>query len=497
MRTGFLTVLCAVVLSLLPPCATSVGGETQTTLDDAVNACVESAALIEELSAQPQATEGPLAKLLARAKAEATTGKIMLIKDNYAEAKAAFGRSAALCREILKDTKRTTIHSAKKTIVSGPYAVSGTMIYPAPGRQLPQPWAPPRSSASEKGTRILIEAQKAQAAGDMDLVSRLCAEAAAWFAAVGKEQPRPRYVPVQTMNSEIDRFTDADHLARLLESNIGLGDRFAAEEILERIEKLVPGDPRLIWMRRAVESMPGPKSQLTLDLGDGIELELVLIRPGSYIMGGEARDIFASRPHQVTISKPFYIGKYEVTQRQWEKLMGDNPSRSQGPRNPVESVSWNESQTFVKKLTEKFASTGMTFGLPTSPQWEYACRAGAATRFHFGDNESELHKYAWFGLNSDGRTHPVGEKKPNAWGLYDMHGNVWEMCSDRFDNPDYPAGAPLSPEFGPQGPPPGVFHVMRGGSLSASIARCQSASRYPCNPSMRPPNCGLRVICTP
>ena len=505
MRSGYQAVLCAAVMSLLL-FGSSSRADDRATLDDAIKACTDSAALIEEASAIPTPLGSPMQKLLARAKAEATTGKVLLIKDNYTEAVKAFGRSAALCREALKNKDRpevllyvaggkTVMAAGKKIAVPGPITVTGTMTYAPPPNQQPTRM-PPRPSAFEFGKRLLFEAQKALAAGDTELLRRLCIEAAERFADAGREKIAVEAVPARPKISPFDNISDPEQLVRLLESNMALGEKLGCEDLLARIEKLIPRDPRLVWMRRAVESMPGPKNQLSLDLGDGTELELVLIRPGTFIMGSEAKDIFAMPPHQVTLTKPYYIGKYKVTQKQWETMMGDNPSHFRGPRNPVENVNFDDCQRFVRKLNEKFAATGMKFSLPTSAQWEYACRAGSTTRFCFGDNESELHQYAWFGLNSNGRTHPVGEKKPNAWGLYDMHGNLWETCSDWYDNPAYPSRETLSPEFGPLGPPSGWAHVLRGGSWSASIPRCESASRYPGNPSVRIFNCGLRVVCT-
>ena len=287
---------------------------------------------------------------------------------------------------------------------------------------------------------------------------------------------------------------EAEDYVRLLQSTMGLGDKAGCEELLAKIERLIPEDPRIIWMQRAVAYMPGPKNLMALDLGDGVELEMVLIRPGSFIMGADDGDPGEKPPHRVTISKPFHIGKYKVTQKQWETIMGNNPSFYKGPRNPVESVNWNECQEFIDRLNKKFADQGIEFGLPTSAQREYACRAGSTTRFHFGDYDSQLHHYAWFSLNADGRTHPVGEKKPNAWGLYDMHGNTWEICSDYYDdNCDYYS---QSPPIDPRGASPGWARMLRGGSYSASVARCRSASRFPCNPEYRVKNTGLRLICT-
>jgi len=189
-------------------------------------------------------------------------------------------------------------------------------------------------------------------------------------------------------------------------------------------------------------------------------MEFVLIRPGSFLMGSpeEAGDGDESPVHTVTISRPFYLGRYEVTQEQWQEVMGSNPSRFKGPRLPVESVSWNGCQVFLQKLEEK---TGRKFALPTEAQWEYACRAGTTTRWSFGDDDAAINDYAWNGAKSGGTTHPVGEKKPNPWGLYDMHGNVWEWCADRYTKHTYSNGVttdPVGPTLADNSP------VCRGGA---------------------------------
>ena len=162
----------------------------------------------------------------------------------------------------------------------------------------------------------------------------------------------------------------------------------------------------------------------TLDLGGGVKMEFVLIPAGSFVMGDADGQVDEKPPHKVAITRPFYLGKYPVTQEQWLAVMGDNPSDFRGPQNPVESIGWVPGQAFLRKLNEKFAARGLKFDLPSEAQWEYACRAGGKGEYSFGDSDDGLGQYAWFRGNSGGTTHPVGQKKPNAWGLYDMHGNV-------------------------------------------------------------------------
>ncbi len=177
--------------------------------------------------------------------------------------------------------------------------------------------------------------------------------------------------------------------------------------------------------------------------------------------------------HRVRITKPFYLGKYLVTQEQWQAVMGNNPSEFKGPKNPVERVSWDDCQKFLEKLNAKIGTQRGKFVLPTEAQWEYACRAGSTTRYCFGDDESGLGEYAWYYANSEKKTHPVGEKKPNAWGLYDMHGNVQESCQDWYDDGYYAK----SPTDDPTGPAMDTDHVLRGGSWRRPASDCRSASR--------------------
>jgi len=218
--------------------------------------------------------------------------------------------------------------------------------------------------------------------------------------------------------------------------------------------------------------------ELTLDLGGGITMKLVLIPSGKFVMG-EGKD----RP-EVIISKPFYMGVTEVTQAQYEAVMGTNPSHFKGATNPVEQVSWNDATEFCKKLSEK---TRQTVRLPTDAEWEYTCRAGTTTRFSFGDDDSALGDYAWYKANSGGTTHPVGQKKPNAWGLYDMEGNVVEWCADRYG--DYPKGAVTDPHGSDTGP----CRVLRGGGWDEIPNNCRSAFQSGDTPDDRSLYVGFRV----
>jgi len=238
-------------------------------------------------------------------------------------------------------------------------------------------------------------------------------------------------------------------------------------------------------------SQPAPTQvsglkEMTIDLGDGVKMEFVLIPDGTFMMGSEK--ILDAKPvHPVRISQPFYLGKYEVTQEQWQAVMGSNPSQFKGAKNPVERVSWDDCQKFIAALKEKMP--GQTFRLPTEAEWEHACRARSKTEYCYGDSPDKLRDYAWFKDNSEGTTHPVGQKKPNAWGLYDMHGNVWEWCQDWQG--EYSAKSATDPI----GPATGARRVLRGGLWKTDALHCQSAFRnIGKTPSDRGFGYGLRVV---
>ncbi len=242
---------------------------------------------------------------------------------------------------------------------------------------------------------------------------------------------------------------------------------------------------------------PEPKKTVDFDLGGGVKMDLVLLGPGSFMMGDPKGEKDEKPVHKVTISKSFYMGKFDVTQEQWQGVMGGNPSHFKGARNPVDSVSWEACQAFIKKLNEKFAASGATFSLPTEAQWEYACRAGASTRYGFGDEEARLGEYGWFETNAGGQTHPVGEKKPNAWGLYDMQGNLWQWCADWYDGSYYkksPATDPTGPSE-PGGPSGVSSRALRGGCWGDPASCCRCACRYCLPPWFCVYSYGLRVVC--
>ena len=245
---------------------------------------------------------------------------------------------------------------------------------------------------------------------------------------------------------------------------------------------------------RVIETVPGPELAVELQ-GDafhlfGVTIDMVWIEPGTFTMGspsrGEGRGYDEEPQHEVTISQGFYLGKYEITQEQWEAVMGNRPWEGKegvrpDPRHPAVFVSWHDLQKFIRRLNE-WAGEDL-FRLPTEAEWEYACRAGTTTRWSFGDDESRLGDYAWYRANTwdlgEQYAHPVGMKAPNPWNLYDMHGNVWEWTQDWFSA--YAAAAQVDPT----GPNVGSYRALRGGSFPGFASGVRSADRLRYSPGVR------------
>jgi formylglycine-generating enzyme required for sulfatase activity len=215
---------------------------------------------------------------------------------------------------------------------------------------------------------------------------------------------------------------------------------------------------------------------------------MIQIAGGKFMMGD--KDEADAPPHEVTISA-FLMDKHLITQGQFQKVMSTNPSRWKGENNPVEQLRWSDAVKFCNKRSEleglypcydlktlkcNFDANG--YRLPTEAEWEYACRAGGTTAYFFGDTAGKLGDYAWFEKNSGAKPRPVGQKKPNPWGLYDICGNVWEWCND-FYKVDY---YKESPRENPRGPEAGKNKVLRGGAFRFSADNCRSGYRYNENP---------------
>ena len=262
--------------------------------------------------------------------------------------------------------------------------------------------------------------------------------------------------------------------------------------------------PAISGTAHSQETMPGSIYK------NSIGMEFVAIPAGIFLMGSPDADReaqpFEKPQHSVTISQPFYIGKFEVTQQQWEAVMGANPytrdrsnpyynlpgmaERITKPDHPA-TVSWNDAQEFIVRLNER--EGGNRYRLPTEAEWEYAARAGTTTAYSFGDDRADLDRHAWVGgdFNSGG-THPVGQKAPNPWGLYDVHGNAWEWVQDWFD-PNYYASSAATDPTGPQ---QGTQRVVRGGSWHTTATSWRTAFRRDYEPDYRGISIGFRLVRT-
>lgn len=251
-------------------------------------------------------------------------------------------------------------------------------------------------------------------------------------------------------------------------------------------ENKAPADPSAAQQAAVTRDRP---KELKIKLSENVSMEFVLVPAGSLLMGSLKGGRYERPVHQVVISKPFYIGKYEVTQAQWDAVMGEKDRLERwgkfaprGPRflgsdKPMFTI-WNDWQTFVEKIRKK--APGHDFRLPTEAQWEYACRAGSTSEYCFGDDPAQLKDYAW--VCADDAPRPgerkwpdlvVGGRKPNHWGIHDMHGSVWEWCADWWDE-DYYSRSPL---VDPQGPQTGNFRVLRGGAVKNYGRFARSAFR--------------------
>ncbi|WP_410510185.1 formylglycine-generating enzyme family protein [Methanosarcina hadiensis] len=233
---------------------------------------------------------------------------------------------------------------------------------------------------------------------------------------------------------------------------------------------------------------------------NSIGMEFILVRAGDFEMGSPSnemrRKLWESPVHKVTIKRNFYLGKYQVTQEQWSKIMGNNPSYFRGEKLPVETVSWEDVQVFIRKLNafENAGENSPVYRLPAEAEWEYAARAGTTGSYFFGDNETELKEYAWFLKNSGLEAHPVGMKKPNPWGFYDLYGNVGEWVQDEYHisykgaPSDGRAWESLFPSISLP------VRIRRGGGWNGNAGCCRSAERLFAAQNTRLNSVGFRIV---
>lgn len=263
-----------------------------------------------------------------------------------------------------------------------------------------------------------------------------------------------------------------------------------------------PGGSAAAAGRRS-SSQAERRGELCIALPHGVRLDLTRVSAGEFTMGssaGRGRD--SERPaRRAKIGSDYYLGRFPVTQEQYQALADENPSRFTGARHPVDSVAWSDARAFCRKLRSHLALCPDAFGgievsaaevgLPTEAQWEYACRAGTDTAYFFGNDAGPLVDFGWFSKNSDHSTRPVGELRPNPWGLCDMYGNVWEWCGDYWA-PDY-SGAAFED---PAGPSAGHRRILRGGSWSYYAKDCRSARRHAAPAEEATANYGFRIALT-
>jgi formylglycine-generating enzyme required for sulfatase activity len=229
-----------------------------------------------------------------------------------------------------------------------------------------------------------------------------------------------------------------------------------------------------------------------------LDMKMIWVPPGKFVMGSPKSEPGHRQEeeelHQVTISRGFWVGQFEVTQAQFETILGDNPSAFKDPQMPVHKVNWHEAMEFCEVLTEREKSVNRmpnkwSFNLPSEAQWEYACRADTTTVFHFGNEAEELPPYGWFADNSDGGPKTIGTKKPNAWGIHDLHGNMGEWCFDWYGKA-YPVDGSVDPITEKAS----AFKVFRGGTYTDIPERCRAAHRHRITPETRNPWIGFRVV---
>jgi formylglycine-generating enzyme required for sulfatase activity len=288
------------------------------------------------------------------------------------------------------------------------------------------------------------------------------------------------------------------------------------EEVIDYLQRYArtPHAARAARLQQQLMKLP--------PLVNSIGMELVPIPPGKFLMGSPdeepGRQVDEGPQHEVIITRPFYMAVHDVTVGQFKAFVKDkgyqteaekgdgafriipgrpeekdpqanwqNPGFEQADDHPVVCVSWNDAGAFCDWLSAK---EGKKYALPTEAQWEYCCRAGSQTRFHFGNDDRELAQYAWYGGHSENRTHPVGGKKPNAWGLFDMNGNVWQWTFDTYAADYYGK----SPKLDPPGPSTAGNRVFRGGAWNDELSFCRAARRYSAAPSIRTTHLGIRII---
>jgi formylglycine-generating enzyme required for sulfatase activity len=364
-----------------------------------------------------------------------------------------------------------------------------------------------KKAAEEEAERLRQQEQSKKHADDLQRQARVLADKQQDYAgAVRLLDQVPAYLRDGELYDYVkERRAQIDGLANKLGAAIKarqLGNSRALAN------QLIALQPHQVQWQKTLAGLPR-EALAGKEVENSIGMKLVRIAPGRFKMGSPESEVGRradEHAHEVEITRPFYLGMYEVTQAQYEKVMGTNPSffsaggkgakkvSSEDTGNlPVERVSWNDAQEFLKKLSALPAEqqAGRSYRLPTEAEWEYACRAGSNTPYSSGDTNADLAKVGWFVALSAKKTHPVESLMPNAWGLYHMHGNVLEWCQDRY-NPDF---YQKSPRRDPLWNGKGKGRVARGGSVFTMALLCRSATRFSYNPGARINNLGFRIVC--
>ena len=312
---------------------------------------------------------------------------------------------------------------------------------------------------------------------------------------------KPEYVKAGYVKDEWRTFVEEQRAGRKSGSLITILDGVRVEDLpirLRSVQSFTPSNykegilrflglaPQTSKTHRARSQEEASSQEHRFEVG-GVEFNMIRVEGGSFMMGSPDNNPDADDdekpPHEVTLSD-YYIGETQVTQALWKAVMGKNPSHFKGDNNPVEEVSWNDCQEFIKRLNTK---TGQVFRLPTEAEWEFAARGGIKSkgyRYAGSDNTDEV---AWYGEKSGSKTHPVKQKKANELGFYDMSGNVWEWCWNQYGK--YSSDK----EANPTGPSEGLHRVLRGGSWRGGARRCRVAYRNYCKPDARDSNIGFRL----
>jgi formylglycine-generating enzyme required for sulfatase activity len=314
------------------------------------------------------------------------------------------------------------------------------------------------------------------------------------------KEPSARYGSAKDMRGAVEGLIQAKSKSNPEWEKMEAEHKRREEELRKKEEELQARE-RVVVQGRKIETVNTtvvPK-QIPDSYTNSLGIEFILVPAGEFMMGAVPQDeetgVDEEPQHKVRITKPFYMGKYPVTQEEWEKLMRNNPSefKQAGKRAPVETVSWNDCQEFIKKLNQK---EGKTYRLPTEAEWEYSARggdSGGSTIYTYGNDASKLGDYAWYDDNSGDTTHPVGQKKPNSLGLYDIMGNVWEWCGDWYDEEYYKN----SPNADPKGADVGEDRVLRGGSWGNCAKHCRLSNRNFNLPDGWFNNGGFRLVLLP